>query len=228
MKIDHSKILSAITNSDGATLALANQDRQEQAKRAQSVEGERFINALFDRLKAICPAHKQAYPTTEELNSAKREWMDKFYVDGVSKKSSIDYAIEQLKSTNNPFFPTVGQFIEWCHEGDLPEGTLSARDAYDEWLQYDAGKIKISDLSQPTFHTRAVIFGSGMQGMLTTGKSSDCLKYWISRYTQTMDKMKAGKPLKDVPLPAEQLEHIRVPGKRSTMENAMELMRKGL
>lgn len=228
MKIDHSKILSAITNSDGATLALLNKSKQEQAKRAQSVESEVFVNRLFDRIIAICTAWKQAYPTTQELNNAKCEWMDKFYSEGIGKKSSIDYAIEQLKDSSNPFFPTVGQFIEWCHEGDLPEGTLSARDAYDEWLQYDAGKIKISELSQPTFHTRAVIFGSGMQGMLTTGKSSDCLKYWIARYTATMDRMKEGKPLKSVPLPAEQLEHIRQPGKRSTMVDAMAAMRKGL
>lgn len=221
-------MLSAIANSDGATLALANQSKQEQAKRAQSVEGERFVNALFDRLKAICPAWKQAYPTTEDLNSAKREWMDKFYVEGVSKKSSIDYAIEQLKSTSNPFFPTVGQFIEWCHEGGLPEGTLSATDAYAEWLQYDMGKSDISKLSQPTYHTMSVIYGSGRKGHLTGSKPAESEKYWIERYKSTLERMKAGKPLKAVPGETDKLEYIRQPGKRSTMMDAMKSMREGL
>lgn len=216
------------------SVAVAMEFEQSKANQHETAGDRQFISDLFARLNTVCTAgfHNLKMLSAKEAQSQiklnMREWMNEFQLQGMNSPELVNYAMGRIRASGSPFIPTVGEFLDLCEEGRLPEGVLSATDAYDEWLQYDAGKIKISDLSQPTFHTRAVIFGSGMQGMLTTGKSSDCLKYWISRYTQTMDKMKAGKPLKSVPLPAEQLEHIRVPGKRSTMESAMEAMRRGL
>ena len=221
-KINQQKFLTSISTQ------LTTSEELIQSRSNPSDDAKRYNNEVFKRVIAICPAWKQAFSTADAAKDARREWLIGFSDAENITGDAIESALKCLRDKGSPFMPTIGEFLVWCEESYLPAGVLSAREAYDEWLQYDAGKIKISELSQPTFHTRAVIFNSGMQGMLTTGKSSDCLKYWISKYTVTMDRMKQGKPLKSVPLPAEQLEHIRQPGKRSTMMDAMAAMRKGL
>ncbi|MBJ2282475.1 Replication protein P, partial [Pseudomonas sp. MF6767] len=41
------------------------------------------VNALFRRLRGIFPAWRQAWPSTEALDSAKAEWIKEFADEGI-------------------------------------------------------------------------------------------------------------------------------------------------
>ncbi|PHQ78917.1 MAG: hypothetical protein COB66_07955 [Coxiella sp. (in: Bacteria)] len=207
---------------------------QKRANKDETPQDRQFISELFSRLNTICTAgfHNLKMLSAQEAQSQiklnMREWMNEFQIRGINKPELVDYALGRIRASGSPFIPTVGEFLDYCDEGRLPTGTLSARDAYEEWLQYDMGKLDISKLSQPAYHTMSVIYGSGRKGHLTGSKPAESEKYWTTRYTATLDRMKEGKPLKCVPGETEKLEYIRQPGKRSTMMDAMAEMRKNL
>ena len=207
---------------------LTTSDELKQSRTNPSDDAKRYNNEVFKRVIAICPAWKQAFSTADAAKDARREWLIGFSDAENITGDAIESALKCLRDKGSPFMPTIGEFLVWCEESYLPAGTLSATDAYAEWLQYDMGKSDISALSQPTYHTMSVIYGSGRKGHLTGSKPAESEKYWTTRYKATLDRMKEGKLLKPVPGETDKLEYIRQPGKRSTMMDAMAEMRKGL
>ena len=97
------------------------------AKAGETVEDRNLISGIFERLSSACPAWRQSLaglPANEAqgvLNQAKRDWLNAFMENGINDMRLIDYAFSRLLADPNPFMPTVGQFIEWCREGNIPE-----------------------------------------------------------------------------------------------------------
>ena len=186
---------------------------------------------MFKRIIAICPAWKQAFTTADAAKDARREWLIGFSDAENITSDAIEGALKRLREKGSPFMPTIGEFLVWCEESNLPVGTLNGKDSYDEWYKYDSLPLERrepSDLTQATYHTMSVIFGAGMKGHLTASKPADALKYWCSRYEATINKLKEGRPLKEAPAPAHKLDHIRQPASKSTAMSALAAMRKGL
>jgi hypothetical protein len=72
------------------------------------------VNSLFRELQAIFPAWKQAWPTDEALNSAKRSWTKAFMVEGISQLEQIRFGVERCRMLGTDFMPSVGKFIKLC------------------------------------------------------------------------------------------------------------------
>ena len=72
------------------------------------------VNSLFRELQAIFPAWKQAWPTDEALNSAKRSWTKAFMVEGISQIEQIRFGVERCRMLGTDFMPSVGKFIKLC------------------------------------------------------------------------------------------------------------------
>lgn len=221
-KINQQKFLTSISTQ------LTTSEELKQSRSNPSDDAKRYNNEVFKRVIAICPAWKQAFSTADAAKDARREWLIGFSDAENITGDAIESALKCLRDKGSPFMPTIGEFLVWCEESYLPAGTLSGTDSYAEWLEFDMGKRDISELSRPTYHTMSIIYGSGRKGHLTGSKPAESEKYWIERYKATLEKMKAGKALKEVPVAAHKLEHIRQPSKRSTMMDAMKAMRKGL
>lgn len=72
------------------------------------------VNSLFRELQAIFPAWKQAWPTDDALNSAKRSWTKAFMVEGISQLEQIRFGVERCRMLGTDFMPSVGKFIKLC------------------------------------------------------------------------------------------------------------------
>jgi hypothetical protein len=74
------------------------------------------IDDLFDRLKAIYPAHRQAWPTDREFNAAKREWLAEFMRAGIRQIEQIQHGLRMAAQDRGAFVPAVGVFVAWCFD----------------------------------------------------------------------------------------------------------------
>lgn len=72
------------------------------------------IDDLFDRLKGIHPAWRQAWPTEAELGAAKREWLAAFVKAGIRQVEQIQHGLRMARQNREAFVPPVGQFVDWC------------------------------------------------------------------------------------------------------------------
>lgn len=72
------------------------------------------VNALFKELQSIFPAWKQAWPSTDALNAAKRSWTKAFMSEGIHQLEQIRFGIERSRALGTDFIPSVGKFIRLC------------------------------------------------------------------------------------------------------------------
>lgn len=118
-----------------ASPSLIGREPNYQAPTKQEIPSQvaRFVDRLFTRLKAIFPAWKSAFVTENDYNEAKLIWLEALVNNGITTAEQFKQGIAQAEKSATPFFPSVGQFIEWCKLVDysvlgLPdEVTLLAR-----------------------------------------------------------------------------------------------------
>ena len=78
------------------------------------------VDKLFNDLIAVFPAFKQAWPTTDVMDTAKRIWTLAFMMEGFNDLEAIKRGIVEYSLLKNPFIPTAGQFIEMCRVKSIP------------------------------------------------------------------------------------------------------------
>lgn len=72
------------------------------------------IDSLFDSLKGVHPAWRQAWPTPADEGAAKREWLAAFMQAGIRRVEQIQHGIRMARQSREAFVPAVGVFIGWC------------------------------------------------------------------------------------------------------------------
>ncbi len=75
---------------------------------------EDMINSLFKELSGIFPAFKQAWPTNELVESAKKNWLMAFIEVSITKEMII-YGLRRCRESESSFVVSPGQFIKWCY-----------------------------------------------------------------------------------------------------------------
>lgn len=75
-----------------------------------------FINRLFTQLQAIFPAWRQAFGDEAAVAEAKRQWTLGMIEAGLTNGDAIKAGLSRARRSKNPFIPSVGMFIDWCHE----------------------------------------------------------------------------------------------------------------
>ncbi|WP_351122623.1 replication protein P [Shewanella sp. T24-MNA-CIBAN-0130] len=83
-----------------------------------------IVNEVFKHLIAAKPAYKQAFKSQAEFESFKQAWTKAFASHGIVTSEQINQGIAQAQKDTSPFFPSIGQFIEWCNPGTLSEVEL--------------------------------------------------------------------------------------------------------
>lgn len=76
-----------------------------------------LVNELFKTLIRIFPAFKQAWPTADEFEGAKREWMKAFKLAKLMDSIAIQRGVDKYRLAPTPFVPSPGQFIAMCGIG---------------------------------------------------------------------------------------------------------------
>jgi hypothetical protein len=77
-------------------------------------ETARIVNTLFDELKSIFPAWRQAWPNDAAEKRAKRTWVKGFMKSGIFTIEQLRYGIEACRSLETDFAPSVGKFVKLC------------------------------------------------------------------------------------------------------------------
>lgn len=72
------------------------------------------IDDLFERLKGMFPAWRQAWPTSAEFQAAKDEWIAEFIRSGIRSEEQIQHGVRMAAKFRSAFVPAVGVFIAWC------------------------------------------------------------------------------------------------------------------
>ena len=92
----------------------------------------RIVNQLFERLIAINPAFKQAWPTEEEFRATKKEWTLAFAESGINSIEQIKKGLAKQRLSASPFVPSPGAFMASCKASPEDIGAPAIELAYDE------------------------------------------------------------------------------------------------
>ena len=68
---------------------------------------------MFHNLKLIFPAWRQNFKTEHEYLATKELWLNTLIDEGITSQKQIDCALKAARTSDTPFFPSIGQFITW-------------------------------------------------------------------------------------------------------------------
>lgn len=117
--------------------AIARRDGDELSKMAGGPQPERIlnddqialVNMLFVRLRAIFPASEAtAFKTAEAEAATKQEWLRAFARNGINTRDQLRAGLNVAGDSVSPFWPSPGQFVAWCKEGQLSAAGLPSVD----------------------------------------------------------------------------------------------------
>lgn len=101
-----------------ARVAAGERQAVAQPAQAQRVavdpQARLVIDTLFDSLKGVHPAWRQAWPTPADEGAAKREWLAAFMQAGIRQVEQIQHGIRMARQSREAFVPAVGVFVGWC------------------------------------------------------------------------------------------------------------------
>ena len=109
---DLKAVMEKMQNNMAATTETNQQN--ELLKKQVSENAKSVIDDLFNELKSCYPAWKQAFETRETWSAAKKTWTKAFIENNISNEWQIKAGLEAARKGVNPFWPSVGQFINWC------------------------------------------------------------------------------------------------------------------
>jgi len=127
------QLIQAIADKDSQTLSrLANKYQPAQERTAKSVvntDAERLVDALFRQLKQVFPASAATNLRTEsDEATAKQQWILAFAENGITKREQLAAGMKRARASISPFWPSPGQFINWCREGEFEQAGLPCAD----------------------------------------------------------------------------------------------------
>ncbi len=87
---------------------------RDNVARKPNAETAKIVNTLFDELKSIFPAWRQAWPNEDAEKRAKRTWVKGFMRSGIFTIEQLRYGIEACRQLETDFAPSVGKFVKLC------------------------------------------------------------------------------------------------------------------
>jgi hypothetical protein len=161
--------------------------------------------------------------TNEKL--AKKEWLAELIESRISDYSVIEAGIAASRSTGSPFFPTVGQFIGYCHKATCERlGALETMAAYKHLIGYYALPRESREpcrLNPVVYHTMS---DSSFDVFAFKDMSADkSVDYFSKHYRETMSFLASGGQMRapvDTSMRIENPSGTTHGGKRTTQESA--------
>lgn len=125
------QLIQAIAQRDNRTISrLAGKYHPAPERPEQGVvntEAERLVDALFRQLKQVFPAANATSLRTEaDEAAAKQQWIIAFAENGIVRREQLAAGMKRARASLSPFWPSPGQFIDWCREGEFEQAGLPA------------------------------------------------------------------------------------------------------
>lgn len=164
---------------------------QPKQKRVLSPEAVRIVNDLFKRLRVCFPAWKNSFPDVESWKLAKRSWVEAFIEHGICTDTQLELGIRKATEIGSPFWPAVGQFVQWCKPTPEDFGLPTAQDAYFEAAK-NASRVRSHNFSHP-----AVRLAGGATGWfeLASQPESKIFKRFERNYQVLVNRVMSGEDL---------------------------------
>jgi hypothetical protein len=129
-----------------ASAAIGAEDRNlarsnvQTSNRGVNKTAEQLVDMLFAGLKLVFPS---AISTTlkdpRDEAAAKRQWIAAFIENGICTKQQLSTGMKHARASCSPFWPSPGQFISWCKDGENGAAGLPDEDTlYDMVMRYSA------------------------------------------------------------------------------------------
>ncbi|WP_105875208.1 replication protein P, partial [Cronobacter malonaticus] len=123
------QLIQAIAQRDNRTLSrLAGKYHPAPERPEQGVvntEAERLVDALFRQLKQVFPAaNATSLRTDADEAAAKQQWIIAFAENGITRREQLAAGMKRARASLSPFWPSPGQFIDWCREGEFEQAGL--------------------------------------------------------------------------------------------------------
>ncbi|EHL5404611.1 phage replication protein [Salmonella enterica] len=196
------ELYRAINNRDGAAMASIAGGNPEHGRVVNS-DAERLVDALFMQLKQIFPAATQTNLRSDaDERVAKQQWIAAFSENGIRTRKQLSAGMQKARSSQSPFWPSPGQFISWCREGNGALG-VSVDDIMGEYLRWrklvfrypTSEQFPWRDKNPLYYHVCLELRRRGTEGQLSEKEliraAGDILHDWEKRAL-------AGKPIPPV------------------------------
>lgn len=125
----------AIQNRDSEMLSRMAGDSYDDRK-VVNTDAEELVDMLFENLMQVFPASTQTnLRTDDDIRVAKQQWIAAFAESGITSREQLSAGMQKARSSQSPFWPSPGQFISWCREGNGALG-VSVDDIMSEYWRW--------------------------------------------------------------------------------------------
>jgi len=200
-------------------------------KQQDTEQDRKVISYIIHKLQAICPAWQQSLAGMAQgekeqlLKTIKREWLNSLMAAGINEQRIIDYALNRVKEAGSPFLPTIGVFLGYCEEGDLPAGVKTPEGSYKEIVDYQClprERRQPIGLSPEVWHTLNNLGDLHSWRHMNVEKHK---KYWLDEYRRTLKHLKSGNSLDEAPPPRKAIENKPTPTNKDDAISRLKAMR---
>ncbi|HCB1065408.1 TPA: DNA replication protein [Klebsiella variicola subsp. variicola] len=206
-------LVQAIKNQDSNALARIAGEDHRQSQRGVNLDAERLVDILFDNLKQLFPASvSTALKDPRDEAAAKRQWIAAFAENGINTREQLKAGMQHARASASPFWPSPGQFIEWCRAGEFHSAGLPDADALHEMFRLfcrDRGLYDCAENypweSNACFHMVTAVYNQMRSFNLTDG---ECRKRCAEQLQKMARRIEAGE---EIPPPRAQLPHLHIP-----------------
>ena len=127
----------------------------------------------------------------------KKQFLLGFIESGVSDLTVINAALARSRASNNPFLPTIGQFIGYCRQAVSERvGALDPSVAYAHLVKYYSRPLEDREpcsLNKVIFHTIKQVGFDSYYFKTMDGKRAE--QYFKDHYAMTIDYIVSGGEL---------------------------------
>lgn len=133
-------------------------EQEPDSERLRNAAG--IINKLFAELQACFPAWRQSFPGQQDVAAAKRAWARGLVEAGINSEQQLQWGLGKARQSESPFWPSVGQFVQWCQPDPADFGLPSPETAYREACRKAHPTADRSQWSHPAVYVTAREVGS--------------------------------------------------------------------
>lgn len=177
------------------------QPKKPQGSKPSFVE---LFNQFFLDLQAIFPAWRNAFPTTEHLNNAKKQWLEMFIDQGITQ-DKINRGLRKARLIGGDFFPSPSKFLEWTKptldDFGLPSIELAFKEATD-----NSGRVGVVHWSHKAIYHAAHQVGLSALAVMNEEKAH---KAFSHAYQKTCEAVMSGQALPEIPKAIERKEPVK-------------------
>ncbi|GKW21874.1 DNA replication protein [Pectobacterium araliae] len=132
-------LTDVIARRDGVALSRMSGNYPDNSKVVND-SAEKLVDSLFKNLKQVFPASvSTALKDPSAEMDAKRQWIAAFAENGIRTRDQLSAGMQHARASASPFWPSPGQFIEWCKQREISKyGLPDADELYGMVMKYSA------------------------------------------------------------------------------------------